>query len=130
MTAWISSSVAVGFITIIMGGPLWCLEQYESELSGFHPTGGFFGARLGGGVRPLVRRGPSREEAGRLAKSPGVCVGVRVATEHERHVATGTHRARFVPDGMSDAKDAWSASTKRSFSASVPTVTRSERSRP
>ena len=50
-------------------------ELYESEPDGFHPTGGFFGARPLRGPAPA--RGQQRERAERLAKSPGV--GVRVA---------------------------------------------------
>ena len=34
-------------------------ERYESERNGFHPTGGFFGARLGGGAGPLRARASS-----------------------------------------------------------------------
>jgi hypothetical protein len=42
MTAWISSSVAVGFITIIISCPLWCLENdTKAGGTGFTRPGGF-----------------------------------------------------------------------------------------
>ena len=89
MTAWISSSVASvssRSSSAVLSGA-W--KRYESGLGGFHPTGGFFGARLGGGAGPLTIAG--EKGAGRLAKSPGV----RVAAEMYSGAATATHRRGF-----------------------------------
>src|ERR1700733_9231476 len=92
-TASTSCWVAVDFITIIILCVLSsACKLYESRDGGFHPTGGFFGARLGGGA--LVRARTRGAE--RLAKSPGVGVGVRVAAEIGGGAATVAHRAGSI----------------------------------
>src|ERR1700733_2646282 len=121
MTASTSCSVAVDFITIIISSVLsgaWKL--YESGNAGFHPTGGFFGARLGDGAGPLTRA--DTREAERLAKSPGPGVCVRVTAGCDRRAATGTHRRRLYQTAAGLPRTAASASPKRSFSSAVPTV--------
>src|SRR5580704_18623610 len=100
MTACTSCSLAIGFITIIISSVLsgaWKL--YESGRFGFHPTGGFFGARLFEGLAGCAGE-QRRERAGRLAKSPGV----GVAAVHVDRAATDAHRGRVVPDGRRESK--------------------------
>ena len=117
MTDWISSSVAAAFMTII----IWCSSDsrhwtlYVRQAPGRPVVDRFFAAerleKSPGGVRVATTRGTG--DAGGISTS-GVCGAVR-------HASGKLYQLQ---------SSAASASRKRSFSASVPTVTRSAPGRP